>query len=79
MALAARLAVRLRAAGARAVLETERGVDETLAIAEASGIPRVVAVGDAEALTLHDLVALSESPCTVAQLERLAREEGPAR
>jgi histidyl-tRNA synthetase len=79
IAVAARLAVRLRAAGARAVLETERGVDESLAIAEAAGIPRVVAVGVDEALTLHDLVALSESPCTIAQLERLAREEGPAR
>lgn len=72
---AARLAVRLRAEGARAVLETGCGGDEAIARAEAAGIPRVVAVNGPDDLVLHDLVALTASPCTPAQLDRLARDE----
>lgn len=75
---ASRLTVRLRAAGARAVLESGRPVEEAVALAEAAGIPRVVAVSGLDTLALHDLVAMTESDCTAAQLERLAREEGQA-
>ena len=73
---AARLAVRLRAAGAKAVLETERTLAEALARARGSGIARVVAVAGPEAIVLHDLAEGSESPCSPAQLDRLARLEG---
>lgn len=78
-AWAAKLAGRLRNAGARAVLEADRGIDEVIARAEAAGIPRVVAVRGPESLTLHDLVDLSESACTTAQLERMARDEAQPR
>ena len=39
----------------------------------------VVVVTGPEALVLHDLVGLTESACTPAQLDRLAREEGRTR
>ena len=37
----------------------------------------VTAVAGPEALVLHDLVSLSESPCSPGQLDRLAQAEGP--
>lgn len=76
---AARLAVRLRAAGARAILETGFGLDEAIARAEAAGIPRVVVTGGPEGLILHDLVSLSDAKTTSAELERLARDEARTR
>jgi hypothetical protein len=76
---AARLAVRLRSLGALAVLESGFGRDEAVARAEAAGIPRVVVVGGPDDLALHDLVTLSESACTPAQLDRLARDEARPR
>lgn len=80
-AAAARLAVRLRARGARAVLDTGSGRDEALARAEAAGIPRVVVVAGPgpDDLVLHDLIALAESACTAARLDELAGAEGRAR
>ena len=73
---AARLAVRLRSLGAVAVLETLCGAEEAVARAEASGIPRVVVVNGVEDLVLHDLIGMTASACTVAQLDCLARDEG---
>lgn len=75
-AFAARLAVRLRSLGALAVLETDGGVDQAVARAEAGGIPRVVVVNGPESLTLHDLIGMTESSCTAVELDRLARDEG---
>ncbi len=72
---AARLAVRLRAAGARALLETNRGLDEALALAEESGIPRVIVVDVENRLLLHDLVSMNEAATTPDALDRLARAE----
>jgi hypothetical protein len=61
------------------VLEAGLGRDEAIARAEGGGIPRVVVVEGPEAMTLCDRVALTESPCTPAQLDRLARDEGRTR
>jgi histidyl-tRNA synthetase len=72
---AIRLASRLRTEGARVVLEVGRGLDEAIALAEDSGLPRVVAVQGPSAFVLHDLIALSEAACTRTELEKIAREE----
>ena len=79
VAEAARLAVRLRSAGARAVLESGRTLPELLVRARASGISRVVAVSGPEAIVLHDLAAGKEAPTSLAQLDRLVRDEGSRR
>jgi len=69
-----RWAVRLRLAGARALLETDRSPAEALAKA---GSARVVVVSGPDSLVLHDPAGKAPSPCSPAQLERLAREERP--
>jgi histidyl-tRNA synthetase len=69
-----RWAVRLRLAGARALLETDRTPAEALARA---GSARVVVVSGPDSLVLHDPAGKAPSPCSPAQLERLAREERP--
>jgi histidyl-tRNA synthetase len=79
VAEAGRLAVRLRSAGARAVLESGRTLPELLARAKASGIARVVAVSGPETIILHDLAAGKESPTSLVQLDRLVRDEGSRR
>ncbi len=76
---AARLAVRLRAAGAKAVLETGRTPAEAITRAWVSGIARVVAVSGPDAFVLHDPAAGAGFSCSPAQLDRLARDEGGRR
>jgi histidyl-tRNA synthetase len=76
---AARIATGLRTAKARAVLETDRTFDDAADYAESLGLARIVLVKgppDApKAIALHDLVTLTQSECSLAQLDRLAREE----
>ncbi len=77
-AQAARLAVRLRAAGARAVVETGLTPAQSRARAEALAIARVVLIGGLAPSDLRvvDLASGSTSSGTFAQLEGLARDEG---
>lgn len=82
--LAVRIATRLRTEGARAVQVSACGLDEAIERAETLGMARVVAVSgrppDAPgAIVLHDLVTLTEAEGSLAQLDRLAREEAEAR
>ena len=69
------LATRLRVQGARAVLESEIGMDEAVARAEAAGLPRVVVVSGPDGYIVHDLIAGDEAVHTLADLERMARDD----
>jgi histidyl-tRNA synthetase len=77
------LAARLRAEGARAVVEAGRDGAEAVDYARSVGLARVVAVlgprDDIEPLILHDLAAGNESATTLAHLVRLARDEAEGR
>jgi histidyl-tRNA synthetase len=82
---AIRIATRLRTERARAVLASALGLSEATELAESLGLAWVVNVSgeggadDPHAIVLHDLVALTESASSLAQLDRLAREEAEAR
>ena len=72
---AVKLTTRLRVRGARVVLESGIGLDEALARAEASGLPRVVVVTGSETMVLYDLISGEEAIRTIADLEQMARDE----
>ncbi|MBV8676171.1 MAG: ATP phosphoribosyltransferase regulatory subunit, partial [Planctomycetaceae bacterium] len=76
---AIRLATRIRAGRARAVLEPWRTLDEATARAGALGLAWVVGVrgplDDPGALTLRDAADRTEADSSLAHLDRLAREQ----
>jgi histidyl-tRNA synthetase len=76
---AIRLATRIRAGRARAVLEPGRTLDEATARAGALGLAWVVGVrgplDDPGALTLRDAADRTEADSSLAHLDRLAREQ----
>ncbi len=76
---AARLAVRLRALGATALLETDRPTTGARARAEGLGLARVVTVAGPGSFKVHDLISGREGASSPAEIEAMAQADGGRR